>query len=115
MTVVLEGINDKLGVMKEGLGTLESKMDRQFSDVGDRLVAVESKMDRQFSDVGDRLVAVESKMDRQFSSVGDRLVGVEGQLEFLKTEMALVRHRLIDPEVLKALEVRVAALERKIK
>ena len=97
--------------MKKKLVKKESTERDQFTVV---LEDIDSKLGglKEGQDVIDsRLDKVDSHLDR----VEGRLGNVESQLEIFKTEMALIRHRLIGPEEFQALETRVAALEKKIR
>ncbi len=58
--------------------------------------------------VRDSVASLDTKVDLRFTKVDE-------QLEFFKTELALIRHRLVNPEEIHLLELRIAALEKKIK
>ena len=72
MTVVLERIDDKLDVLKEGQDVIVSIANRRYEEA-------------------------------------------QGQFDILKTELALIRHRLVNPEEVRMLELRVSALEKKVR
>lgn len=85
-TVVLENINDKLGVMKEGLSTLDNKVETGFSNIETRFSGLETDINKILTDVS-----------------------------IIKSEVALIRHNQVTRDEFKFLESRVIALEKKVR
>ncbi len=98
-TVVLEDLRSQFQVFGEALSAIDEKNERHFDDINDKFVSIE----QQFRNVDMRF----NQADKQFNRIDEKL-------EIFKTELALIRHQLVNPEEIRMLESRISILEKKM-
>lgn len=91
-------------------------MKKKRSRTKDRCTAVLENIQSDFKAFGESLDFIHDEAkshSRRFDTVDERLMKVESDLEFVKSELAIIRHNQVTRDEFKLLETRVLRLEKR--
>ena len=96
----MEDLRDQFKVFGEALSVFDSKNERRFNEI-------DEKFDRVNNELG--------LANNDLSLIKNNLNRVDEKFEVFKTELAMIRHRLVGPEEISMLESRISILEKKVR
>lgn len=80
--------------LEEFLLRFEQRIDRQFSELNQRIDKLDEKMDRQYAELNQKIDKLDEKMDRQYAELNQKLSDVTGDVKALSEQVKGIDKRL---------------------
>ncbi len=87
-------IDRQFSELNQRIDKLDEKMNRQYAELNQKIDKLDEKMDRQYAELNQKIDKLDEKMDRQYAELNQKISDVTGDVKALSEQVKGIDKRL---------------------